>query len=338
MECHRSRQKGLIMIKVSVIVPVYNVENYLDKCLDSLINQTLEEIEIIVVNDGATDNSQKIIDKYSSQNNKIKAFQKINGGLSDARNYGIVHAVGEYIGFIDSDDFVDYDMYELLYEKAKKNSSDIVECNLRHTYPDKEDIEIGREIYNKKEMLTSGRSVVWNKIYKRDWLIDTGVIFPKGLIYEDVEYFLKLIPHIRSYSYVKAASVHYVQRNNSINNFSSLKTMDILKILRNIYNYYTENGYIAEYEQEMEFLFARILLCSSFARMIRIQDKKQRQFALLKNWELLNEIYPNWKKNSILHDNKSYQAFYMKAINRFTYRICSAMLPGFYHITNSCRK
>lgn len=326
------------MVKVSIIVPVYNVENYLDKCLDSLINQTLEEIEIIVVNDGATDNSQEIIDKYSEQNNKVRAFQKINGGLSDARNFGIEHAVGEYIGFIDSDDFVDYDMYKLLYEKAQKDSSDIVECNLRHTYPNKEDIEIGREIYDKKEMLTNGRSVVWNKIYKRDWLMDTGVIFPKGLIYEDVEYFLKLIPHIRSYSYIREASVHYVQRNNSINNFSSLKTLDILKILRNIYNYYTDNGYIDEYKQEMEFLFARILLCSSFARMIRIQDKKQRQFALEKNWELLNEIYPNWRKNSILRKERSYQTFYMKTINGFTYHTYSAVLSGLYHIISGSKK
>ena len=107
------------MIKVSVIVPVYNVEDYLARCLDSLVNQTLKEIEIIVVNDGSPDNSQKIIDKYAKKYLNIKAYKKENGGLSDARNYGIKKANGEYIAFIDSDDFVTTDMYEKMYQKAK---------------------------------------------------------------------------------------------------------------------------------------------------------------------------------------------------------------------------
>ena len=98
------------MIKVSIIVPVYNVELYLDKCLNSLVNQTLKEIEIIVVNDGSKDNSQAIIDKYTNKYNNIKALRKENGGLSDARNYGIKYASGEYIGYVDSDDYVTLDM------------------------------------------------------------------------------------------------------------------------------------------------------------------------------------------------------------------------------------
>ena len=159
------------MVKVSVIVPVYNVEPYLDKCLNGLVNQTLKDIEIIVVNDGATDNSQQIIDRYAKQYDNVISLVKQNGGLSDARNYGIPYATGEYIGFIDSDDFMEYDMFEVLYKKAKEDDSDIVECNLRHTYSDSEDIEIGKEIYDKKEMIMFGRSVVWNKIYKREWLI-----------------------------------------------------------------------------------------------------------------------------------------------------------------------
>ena len=105
------------MVKVSVIVPVYNVEPYLDKCLNGLVNQTLKDIEIIVVNDGATDNSQQIIDRYAKQYDNVISLVKQNGGLSDARNYGIPYATGEYIGFIDSDDFMEYDMFEVLYKK-----------------------------------------------------------------------------------------------------------------------------------------------------------------------------------------------------------------------------
>ena len=108
------------MVKVSVIVPVYNVEKYLTQCLDSLVNQTLKDIEIIIVNDESPDNSQAIIDKYAKRYPKIiKAYKKKNGGLSDARNYGIERATGDYIGFVDSDDFVELDMYEDLYKAAK---------------------------------------------------------------------------------------------------------------------------------------------------------------------------------------------------------------------------
>src|SRR5574344_2022066 len=103
------------MIKVSVIVPVYNVEKYLPKCLDSLVNQTLQDIEIIVVNDGTKDNSQKIIDKYAKKYKNIKSYIKENGGLSDARNYGVAKANGEYISFIDSDDYIDKKMLEKMY-------------------------------------------------------------------------------------------------------------------------------------------------------------------------------------------------------------------------------
>jgi len=117
-------------VKVSVIVPVYNVELYLEKCLDSLVNQTLKEIEIIVVNDGSPDNSQEIIDKYAKEYKNIKAYKKKNGGLSDARNYGIKKASGEYIAFIDSDDYVRLDMYEKMYNKAKSGNFDMVVCDL----------------------------------------------------------------------------------------------------------------------------------------------------------------------------------------------------------------
>jgi len=322
------------MIKVSIIVPVYNVEAYLSKCLDSLINQTLEEIEIIVINDGATDNSQQIIDEYMEKSNKINAYTKENGGLSDARNYGIAYATGDYIGYVDSDDFVELDMYEILYNKAKKDDSDIVECNLRYTYPNTEKIKIGKEIYDKKEMLMFGRCVVWNKIYKRDWLLDTKVIFSKGLIYEDVEFFAKLIPHIRCYSYVKQASIHYIQRNSSISNISSIKTLDILKILENIFDYYKKNGYYAEYKDAMEFLYTRILLCSSFSKMCRITNKKERKKVIAKNWDLLENTFPNWRKNKVLKKTKSHQAYYMKTVYKTTYLIYGDIFSVFFKLRN----
>ncbi len=322
------------MIKVSIIVPVYNVEAYLDKCLNSLINQTLEDIEIIVVNDGATDRSQEIIEKYAKKSPKIQAYIKENGGLSDARNYGLQYCTGEYIGYVDSDDFVELNMYELLYEAARKNHSDVVECNLFHTYDEGEDIEIGEIIKDKKRMLMFGRSVVWNKIYQREWLLQTKVTFHKGLIYEDIEFYLKLIPYIHQYTYIDEALIHYVQRSTSINNYSTLKTLDILSVLQTVNKYYEEQGFYEEYKEAIEFFYIRVLLCSSFLRMCKIRDKKERKLALEKNWTFLNKTYPNWKNNRVLRKEKVKHKLFMRSMNVVTYRFYSWLFPVINHIKN----
>ena len=118
------------MAKVSIIVPVYNVEKYIEKCLNSLVNQTLEDIEIILVNDGSTDKSQTIIEQYQKKYpDVIKAYSTKNGGAAKARNYALEHVTGEYIGFVDSDDYISEEMYEKLYNQAKKENADIVCCN-----------------------------------------------------------------------------------------------------------------------------------------------------------------------------------------------------------------
>lgn len=316
------------MPKVSVIVPVYNVEKYLANCLDTLVKQTLDDIEIIVVNDGATDSSPRIIKEYADKYSNIIALDKPNGGLSDARNYGMPYATGEYIGFVDSDDYVDYDMYERLYNKAKEADYDVVECDLHHVFPDGTiDTEVGERIQDKKQMLMMGRSVVWNKIYKRDWLLEIGVIFPKGCIYEDVEFYCMLVPSIRTYAYVDAASIYYVQRGDSINNKQTLKTLDIIKILTHISDYYKGHGYYEEYHDALEFLYARILLCSSFSRMCRIPDKADRKKALTENWKCLEDNFPNWRKNEYLKELKSKNGIFMKSVNLATYKFYSKVFP-----------
>ena len=142
------------MIKVSVIVPFYNVEKYIEKCLDSLINQTLEEIEIILVNDGSQDGSFKIAKQFQERyTNKIKYYEKPNGGLGDARNFGINYASGEYIAFLDSDDYVENTMFEKMYSKAVQEKSDMVECDFLWEYPNKVREDIGQVYNGKKEML-----------------------------------------------------------------------------------------------------------------------------------------------------------------------------------------
>lgn len=316
------------MAKVSIIVPVYNVEKYLAKCLDSLVNQTLEDIEIILINDSSTDGSQEIIERYAAEYKNIKYIIKENGGAAAARNRGILEATGEYIGFMDSDDYIEKEMFECLYNKAKEEEYDVVECNLHHVYPDGTiDTEDCEEYTDIRQLLMNGRNVVWNKIYKREWLLGTKVTFPLGFIYEDLAFYSKLVVHIRKCAYVKPAFYYYVQRSNSVNRSQNLKTLDIIPVLQDVYDYYMQIGKFDEYRDELEFLYTKILLLSSFNRICHIPEKADRKMALSKNWEFLNNSFPNWKKNKYLKEQKNKKGMFMRIMNGATYKIFGVVLP-----------
>ena len=316
------------MTKVSVIVSVYNVEKYLRKCIESLVGQTLKDIEIILVNDGSTDGSQKIIDRFMSQYDNIKCINKKNGGAAESRNMGMLQATGEYIGFMDSDDYIESEMFECMYNKAKENDYDVVECNLHHEFPDGSiDTEECEQYTDIGQLLMNGRNVVWNKIYKREWLLASGVTFPVGYIYEDLAFYSKLVANIRSIAYVKPAFYYYVQRKDSINRSQDLKTLNIIPVLQDVKDYYIKTGKYDTYKDELEFLFAKILLLSSFNRICHIPERKDRNMALSKNWEFLNDNFPKWKTNRYLKQLKTKKGMFIKIMNGYTYKACGIILP-----------
>ena len=191
-------------MKVSIIVPVYNVEKYLDRCLESLVNQTLRDIEILVVNDGTKDNSQKIIDKYAKMDSRVIPFKKKNGGLSDARNYALDKASGEYVGFVDSDDYVAKDMYEKLYNKAIEENADIVGwleiegTDINYPVLQGKDDEYYMTHNYKKEYSRNG-SIFLSKDYNWDipsnnlliygHNLNNGTMFQELLKYKDEEFY-----------------------------------------------------------------------------------------------------------------------------------------------------
>lgn len=184
------------MPNVSVIVPVYNVEKYLSRCLDSLINQTLEDIEIICVNDGSKDSSPKILEEYAKKDKRIIVLNQENAGLSVARNNGMDNANGEYIGFVDSDDWVDLDFFEKLYTSAVKNSADVAAADFVREHPTKKKIRLGfsaEQVYEKPEdkyliCKTYREGCVWNKIYKTEFLKSINLKFVPGMYYEDRDF------------------------------------------------------------------------------------------------------------------------------------------------------
>ena len=315
------------MPKVSVIVPFYNVEKYIEKCLETLVNQTLDDIEIILVNDGSKDKTVDKVEKYKEMySNKIVYLEKENGGLSDARNYAIPYARGEYIAFLDSDDYVETNMYKEMYEIAQKENSDMVECNFIWEYPNKTRIDIGTTYNNKHEMIEKIRVVAWNKLIKREILEKSKVRFPKGYRYEDVEFTYKLIPFLEKVSFCKTPMVHYVQREGSISNVQNKRNAEIFDVMEHVIDYYKENNLYEEYYQELEYLYARYSFCSSFLRIVKIKDKKIKKQLLDMTWNNVYEKFPNWKENKILNTDKSKKNIYLKTINKITYKIYAKLL------------
>lgn len=210
---------------ISVIVPIYNVEKYINKCVDSIINQTYKNIEIILVDDGSTDNCYNICDEYKKKDNRIKVIHQENSGLSEARNAGIKMAKGEYLAFVDGDDYILEDMLEYLYKLLKETNSEISVCNfIRYWNEDKKliDYNINRErIVIKreqalKEILKNDllKSFAWNKLYKKS--LFKNVRYPKGMKMEDVATTYKLISNSEKIVIGKDAKYYYVQRDGSI--------------------------------------------------------------------------------------------------------------------------
>ncbi len=315
------------MPKVSVIVPIYNVEKYLEKCINSLLSQTLEDIQIILVNDGSKDNSGNIAKEYEKNNkNRIIYVEKENGGLSDARNYGLKYATSDFIAFLDSDDYIEKNAYEEMYNKAIEENADYVECDFIWEFPNKIRVDKQYPYKNKKEMLSFVRVVAWNKLIKRQLITDNNLEFPKGLRYEDVEFTYKLIPFINKFAYVDKPFIHYVQRKGSIANVQNERTAEIFTVLDNVIEFYKKNNIYEKYRDELEYNYARYLLCSSLKRMCKIKDKTIREKLLTESWERLNLNFPNWKENVILKTVNIGKNKYMRTVNKSTYKIYSKIL------------
>ena len=307
-------------IKVSVIVPVYNVEKFIDKCLNSLVNQTLKEIEIIVVNDGTKDNSQKIIDKYVKKYpDKIKSYIKENGGQGSARNYGLEKANGEYIGYVDSDDFVEKDMYKKLYNKAKENNYDIVVCgnyNVSEDYQNK-NIDTFINNYNTDlENIFFGKMAVWNKIYKRDILIKNKLEFKEKVWYEDLAFTLKAIMNSNTFAFIDEPLYDYLIREGSTMNNSNVKrNLEILEAFNDILSYIQHNKK-EEYFSKIEFLAIDHIYISAIVRVLKAEaDDKVKRETINKLIDYMNKKFPNYKNNKYINTLSKNRKIIYKLIN-----------------------
>lgn len=237
---------------VTIIVPIYNVEKYLKECIESIINQTYKNLEIILVNDGSTDDSLKICMNYKKKDNRIVIINKTNGGLSDARNKGIDAANGKYICFVDSDDYISSAYIELLYNEARKNNTDIVLCGIKYVNDEK---KILSEYAYKKNFVKSGKEllidyyqengveviVAWNKLYKRE-LFNT-YRYNVGKIHEDEFLTYKILYNLDKVSIISDKLYYYRKNDTSIvNKKFNLKRLDLLEALENRMRFFKEKS------------------------------------------------------------------------------------------------
>lgn len=234
------------MPKVSVIVPIYNVEKYLDRCMESLLNQTLKDIEIIMVDDGSPDNCPQMCDNYAKKDERVKVVHKKNGGLSDARNAGLSIATGEYVAFVDSDDYQTVDVYEKLYTEALHGNYDVVYGGAYWHKANGEFFELFKlnKEYREDEIFTLLGNMlyqddntsfekqvsmsVWTGIYKTDVIKKNRISFKSERTYisEDVIFHMELLPLCKSIKCIPEAFYHYCFNEDSLTHNFNFKKID----------------------------------------------------------------------------------------------------------------
>lgn len=281
------------MEKISVLVPVYNVEKYLVKCIESILNQRYQNIEVLLVNDGSTDGSEKICLAYAQKDARIKYFKKENGGLSDARNAALERACGAYVTFVDADDYLDENFLLFLYQGLEREKADIaISAYTRVTekgdflkaepLPTQANFLSGREVCKKIFEKEGYRFVVaWNKLYKMD--LFKQLRFDVGKLHEDEYIAFKLLYEVEKVAIVPELLYHYVERENSIT--TSKMTEHRMKCLLE-YQTLRMAFYEAKEDEELFFLSCRFLL-SFLMQFI----EKHPDFSKGKHLRLLQKNY-----------------------------------------------
>jgi len=305
--------------KISIIVPVYNVEKYLKECIESILSQTYKNIEIILIDDGSTDNSGKICDEYLKKDSRVKVIHKENGGLSDARNTGIEIASGKYIGFVDSDDYIAKDMYDFLYQNIKRKNAEISGCNRFLVYENKIEIYGKKECY---EVMDSQRAIqmlctigyigasAYTKLYEAKLFKD--IRYPKGKINEDMYTTYKLFDKANRIVYDATPKYYYRQRSGSITNSKNINS-DCIQAAENLIQFVEQkypnilNSAIKNYIYTIIGVYDNIL--KSKKRGLDVRELKKK----IKND--IKVYYPIIKKEKRNSKQRKLQLFLIRYFN-----------------------
>ena len=324
------------MIKVSIIVPVYQVESYLRKCLNSLVNQTLQEIEILIINDGSPDNSHLIIDEFQKKYPlKIKAFSKENGGLSDARNFGLDQATGAFIGFVDSDDEVSNSMFEELYSLAIKHDAEMVICNLQKVdqhgnvtrrlpqipnMPEKIDLRENFSVFADLSYFAC------NKIFNRNLFENSR--FKEGVHFEDIQLIPQLVLKCKTIAQTQNYHYHYLERSDSITKTHTRKGLDILNAVEDVNLCFHQSQYSDKIQELKNFnILEGVYTYLAYLAFVKEDEAYWAMNSAMKGFLKKHEIskieilyYQRFEKNYLLSlpiRKKIYYILYFMGLNRF---------------------
>ena len=295
------------MLTFSVIIPVYNVENYLRGCVDSVLAQSCKDYEIILVDDGSTDSSSLICDEYGSAYADVcKVIHQQNTGLGGARNTGVQNAVGDYIVFLDSDDAVSPDMLATLKKSIREFSADMYIFDMQVVREDKSVIETVKENYplnriftlEKFPSLLLGSPVACNKVYRRSFYLSSGIFFPHRFWYEDIRTIPKLYLLAESVVYIDKPFYKYLRRSGSITQNKNIdRNAEIIDALDDLYGFYRQNNAFEKYFAELEFLaVSHIFLAAS----VRVLKADAHHKLLSEFYEYMQNNFPDFTQNKYL--------------------------------------
>ena len=254
------------MEKLTVIVPAYNVEKYIEKCLASLVNQTYKNLKILVVNDGSTDNTKQIIEKYEKKSENLKLLNKENGGLSSARNFGLQNTETEYVTFVDGDDYLELNTYEVIMKKVEEEKTDLGIFNFKKVYSQKIiNSKLDEKVYIKNFLKylfsksTETDIVVWNKVFKADIILKNQIYFENRAYFEDTGFIFRYLYFVEKVSLVEVPLYNYIQRENSITKkFNSIIISSCENTYKIIKEFYKKNNEYEKYKNEIEDMYLRM--------------------------------------------------------------------------------
>lgn len=313
------------MPEFSIIIPIYNVEKYLERCLNSIKNQTFEDFEVLCVNDGSPDQSQSIIDYFVQEDSRFLSFIKINGGLSDARNYGIDRASGKYFIFIDSDDYVDIHLLEYYHQKIKEENADFMVCDYNQVYFVDGKTEIirmpnvsAKSLKENPELIGAIGNCAWNKCYHRDLFLNTGIRYPKGYLYEDLGTSYILLAHAQKVSFIHQPLIYYgVDRPGNITTKVDERIFHVIAMCQKVLDDYRKIGMDDLCKEQLYLLFRKNIV-ASLRKVVLSKDKDfvtrfvKECFAFLGQFKKVKKIQFLSLKDELIYENKILCLFYSK--------------------------
>ena len=284
------------MVDISIIVPIYNASKYLKKCLDSLVNQTKDELEFILINDGSTDDSESIIKSYNDS--RIKYFKRSNHGIGKTRNFGISKSTGKYIMFLDSDDYLEENACEVLYKKEEKDNLDLVICDFYRVVNDSKIIEKiasfkNTSLKDNPNLLLNVNLAPWNKIYRSDLIKNNNIKFIEDLKYEDAPFVALSLLKSKRIGKVDKTLVYYTIHEKSETTVRDERIFDIIKIVDIIRSYFKDYSWSREV---IDTLTIKILVNYNIQGR-NIKDKDIRNKFIDETFSYLDKNIPNYKSN-----------------------------------------